>query len=252
MKQPGQRKETGPQSRKPTKKKATRNRREHPPFQEVRRVTVAQSATEQIIAMISEGYYRPGDLLPTEAEFMEQLNIGRSSIREAMHSLALIGVVDRRPKRGTVVVSPIDDIPALQAKDAIAEWALRDLFDARAAVEGRAAYRAAEMATKSELARIEKLAAAVEKKIRAGQSTFNENGAFHRAIVEASHNKVLVHLFDVVNTAMRDVRQRFSTERDITEHSAIVDALKRSDAPRAQRLLEEHIRTVVAPGSEAD
>ena len=249
-----------PTSKRPRKKKVAApskapveegSPRGRPEFQEVRRVTLAQSVTEQIIAMISDGYFRPGDLMPTEAEFMKQFNVGRSSVREAMRSLALIGVVDRRPRRGTVVVSPVDDLPVFKARDAIAQWALRDLFDARAVIEGHAALRAAELASDADLAKINRFAAAVEKKIAGGKYTFAENVAFHRAIVEASHNKVLVHLFDQIRGTMRDVRKRFSSKRDIAEHRAIVKALERRDGPLARKLIEDHVRTVVDPDAKA-
>lgn len=215
-------------------------------FSEVKRVTIAQSITEQIIAMIADGHYKPGDKLPTEIEMMEYFNVGRSSVREAIRGLTFIGVLNRRPYHGTTVAIPSSDLPVLKAKNAIAEWALRDLFDARAVIEGRAAFRAATMATDAELDRIEELAKRVEKKISKSPYIFKENNAFHRAIVEAGHNRVLLHLFDEIIESMRDVRSRFSTARDIEEHRGILEALRQRDPEAARFLLERHIRTVVS------
>jgi GntR family transcriptional repressor for pyruvate dehydrogenase complex len=211
----------------------------------VRRVSLAESVTEQIIAMISEGRIRPGDRLPSELELMKHFNVGRSSVREAIRGLALIGVVERRPRRGTVLVSPLKDLPEHRVKDAIAHWALKDLFDVRALIEGYAAARAATMATPEDLMRIEKQAAAAEAKVRRGRRYFKENIAFHLAIAEAAHNKVLVHLFKEVIGAMRDVRLRFETARDVAEHRAIFEAIKRRDGRRARRLIERHIHDVL-------
>lgn len=224
---------------------------ERPMFQEVRRVSLAQSVTEQIIAMISEGRIRPGDRLPSELELMRQFGVGRSSVREAVRSLALIGVLDRRPRRGTTVVSPLKDLPALEVKDAIAEWALRDLFEARALIEGHAIERAAAEASSEEIERIARLAAANEKKVARGRQSFWENRAFHLAIVEAGHNPVLTHLFAQMMSALRDVRQRFANVRDIDEHREIVEALRRRDGASARRLIEHHIRTVVTTGGQS-
>ena len=76
-------------------------------LEKVSRVTVVDSVTERLISLITEGHIKPGERLPSEQSLMEQLQVGRSSVREALRGLALVGIVESRPRRGTVVVSHV-------------------------------------------------------------------------------------------------------------------------------------------------
>jgi len=73
----------------------------------------------QLIADIASGRYRVGSLLPTEHELCEQFDSSRFTIREALRLLAEAGMVSRRPRAGTVVVSSNQREPYLQALDSI-------------------------------------------------------------------------------------------------------------------------------------
>ena len=82
----------------------------------VSRVSVVDTVTERLASLISEGHIRPGERLPSEQELMAQLQVGRSSIREAIRGLALIGVVETRQKRDTIVLSPVTGAPQHPAR----------------------------------------------------------------------------------------------------------------------------------------
>ena len=105
-------------------------------LERVSRVSVVDTVTERLASLISEGHIRPGERLPSEQELMTQLQVGRSSVREAIRGLALIGVVETRQKRGTIVLSPVDGAPRHPARP-LAHWALKDLFAVRAASRKR-------------------------------------------------------------------------------------------------------------------
>ena len=70
----------------------------------VSRVTLAEQVATQISDQISEGRWKPGEKLPTEAELCNALRIGRSTLREALKSLAFVGMVQMRPGEGTYVI----------------------------------------------------------------------------------------------------------------------------------------------------
>jgi len=215
----------------------------------VSRVSVVDTVTERLASLISEGHIRPGERLPSEQELMAQLQVGRSSIREAIRGLALIGVVETRQKRGTIVLSPAAGAP--HPARPLADWALKDLFAVRAALEGLAAQSAAEAATPAELAAIARHAASIEQRIARGRSYFSENRAFHLAIAGASHNAVLVNCLSIVIGGLRDVReslhlmQEGTPSRDIAEHRQIVAALQARAPARARRLMEAHLLRAV-------
>jgi DNA-binding transcriptional regulator YhcF (GntR family) len=75
-------------------------------FHRVGRVTAAKGVAEQILVMIRRGHLKPGDQLPPEGELMEKLSVGRSSVREAMQTLATLNVVSSQAGSGTFVRQP--------------------------------------------------------------------------------------------------------------------------------------------------
>jgi len=220
-------------------------------LERVNRVSVVDTVTERLASLISEGHIKPGERLPPERELMAQLQVGRSSIREAIRGLTLIGMVEARQKRGTIVLSPAAgaDRPGLARP--LAHWALEDLFAVRAALEGLAAELAARTATPAELDAIARHAASIEARIAQGRSYFNENRAFHLGIAEASHNAVLVNCLSIVIGGLRDVRERMNLiqdgtpSRDIAEHRQIVAALGDRAPAKARRLMEAHLLRAV-------
>ena len=100
------------------------------------RVTVSQTVTEHIVSLISKGEIRPGERLPSEHELMRQLNVGRSSVREAIRGLAMMGIVDSRARRGTIVISPVPNSFSDKLDQSITVWAMKDLYEVRSLLEG--------------------------------------------------------------------------------------------------------------------
>jgi GntR family transcriptional repressor for pyruvate dehydrogenase complex len=67
------------------------------------RVTIVESIIEQILNQIQNGTLKPGDRLPSERELAEMLQVGRSSVREALQGLSAMDLVEGRPGQGTFV-----------------------------------------------------------------------------------------------------------------------------------------------------
>jgi len=212
-----------------------------------RRVTRVDSASERLIKLITDGHIRPGERLPSEHELMSLLGVGRSSVREAVRGLTLIGIVEPRPRRGTIVVSPITNDVGSSIGSSVAVWALRDLFDVRSLLEGHAAAAAARLATREQVDKIAAAADAFEEKVSAKRGSFAENIVFHLAIAEASRNMVLLSSLRAIIGALRDMREERNRlmpsvpERDVSEHRAILQAIRQHDARRARQLMTSHI-----------
>jgi GntR family transcriptional repressor for pyruvate dehydrogenase complex len=216
-------------------------------FQEVRRSTLSDSVGETIIQMIRNGDIKPGERLPPEHELMEQLNVGRSSIREAVRGLVVMGILDTRPRNGTVVLSPFPNPFSQRLQDTTALWAVRDLFEVRLLLEEHAAEAAARQATADDLPQIEAYAAAFEKAARGGKSIFQPNLDFHLAIARAARNPVLLECLRNVIGNLRETRESINrvvtdvVSRDVKEHRQIVAAIKRGDAETARKVMHKHI-----------
>lgn len=176
----------------------------------------------------------PGEPI-NEGALMEELQIGRTPIREALQRLACEGLVVLRPRRGGVVAS-------LSILD------LQQLFELRRVLEGFAASLAAERATESDVAAMEATLAALDG---AGPNhdtqTFIEiDRAFHRAMARSAHNKYLEYtLGRLYNLNLRlwylAMDQIGPMREAVEEHRRVLEAIVRRDGQQADAAIREHI-----------
>jgi DNA-binding GntR family transcriptional regulator len=201
---------------------------------------VSGSAYEQIRLAIVEGRYRPGQRL-IEQRIAEELDLSRTPIREALRMLDAEGLVITEANRGAIV-RPIaaDDV--------------QDLYELRARLESYAAYRASLRRTDAHLAVMDEamrgFSAGVQRAADGRADAVREltarNFDFHQSVVEAAcHERLGILLrratdVPLVFQAFRHF-DRSSLERSDLFHRLIRDAIVAQDAPRAERLMVEHI-----------
>ncbi|TGS43760.1 MULTISPECIES: FadR/GntR family transcriptional regulator [unclassified Mesorhizobium] len=214
----------------------------------ITRTTVVGSVTDGLLSLIRDGKVKPGETLPPEPELMRILGVGRSSVREAVQSLALIGVLEKRGRLGTVVISPLGNSIGRDIEKSMSAWVLKDLLQVRSLLEGFAAELAAQSATSDQVANIERAVAEMELKITAGQTYFEQNQRFHIAVAEASRNSFLITTIGLLIGAMRELRERimksFSSVpvTDRLEHRAIFEAIRDRNPALARKTMQDHLR----------
>lgn len=183
---------------------------------------------------ILSGRFQPGQRL-LERELVEQMGVSRTPIREALRKLELEGLVTTVPYKG-----PIVTLPTL--KDA------RDLYEARAALEGQAVALFTQRADDAAVARLsEHLERAAAGAARGSiREVLNANNAFHDEIAAGCGNPLLQSM--LANLRDRIVLLRVESlsypgrpPHSIAEHRAIVRRIARRDAQGAKRLNEGHI-----------
>jgi GntR family transcriptional repressor for pyruvate dehydrogenase complex len=225
-------------------------------------VPVTQVIFDQLLAEIRDGRLRPGDRLPTEAELVNVFGVGRSSLRESLRALVTLGLIETKPGRGAIVAElagtrPLDlstavDIEMLNRRE------LLDLLEVREAVEGKAAELAAIRADADDLKRIREQEQEVRRRVAEGRAYFGANVAFHTAIANASHNRVVVSATKLIAGQVRGFRERLMRElplmpeRDVREHKAIVAAIARRDPEAARAAVIVHMRSFSAVLKAAD
>lgn len=222
----------------------------------VNRVSVVESVTERVLTLINSGRINAGERLPSEQELAEQLGVGRSSIREALRSLFVLGLVEARAGRGTIVTST----NAWRGGDrpkAVVHWGVRDIFEVRILLETRGAERAAMKASEAEIESIAKAAQALERRARTGKGYFSENLVFHMRVAEASHNPVLSYSLSGIIGRLRDVREKATevqpVEADLEEHRQIIEAIRLRDPSTARDVMRRHLeRNIAAFGEPRD
>lgn len=194
---------------------------------------------------VRSGALAPGERLPGERELARRLGVGRSSVREAIASLQVDGVVVTRPGSGTYVA----DAPPLARDDAAADVSPSALLEARALVEPRIAALAARRATRDDEA--ERLLDAMES----GSVPWNDaDRLFHLRLAELTANPVLAALAGQIADVMdQPLWQRLRDDSvadaahmriHAAEHRMIYEAVVAGDAPAAEFYAAQHIDRV--------
>ena len=217
-----------------------------------RRARRSERVSEGIVALIRERNLVPGDLLPTESELMGHMQVGRSSVREALRGLSALGIVEVRQGAGTFVRSPAplagpDAADVRSISGALAHGLTEELLEARAIVEVRAAALAARRATAANLAALERLVESARSAHAAGQRGFLIGADFHLGVAGAAHNNVLegfVASYIPVLAERGAVLERLPgyVEWEVREHTAILGAIADRDARAAATRMRDHLR----------
>jgi len=224
------------------------------PFQKVQPEKLSSAVTHQIEKLILRGILRPGERLPAERELSERLGVSRPSLREAIAELQSKGLLTARAGAGIFVADVLGSAfsEALTKLFATHDEAVFDYLSFRRDMEGLAAERAAKLGTDTDLAVIqavyEKMSAAQGKRNPADEAQLDAD--FHLAIIEASHNVVMLHMMRSMYQLLREgvfynrsimFKQRMTRDTLLDQHRAINDALQARDAVRARKAVESHL-----------
>ncbi len=211
--------------------------------------SLVESVAEDIIKIIKENNMQPGDRLPNEHALAEQLDVGRSTVREAMKSLRSRNILETRQGSGTYV-SPKQGVPedplglTLLGSD---EMVAKDLVEIRLLLEPEIAAMAAVHATEDEIARLEQQCEAVEEMMRKGEDYADGDVLLHKYISEASGNSVLSTLVPIIMTSVsmciKVTEDKYWTS-SLEWHRAVVDSIKARNPQAAKWAMVNHLNTL--------
>lgn len=220
-------------------------------------MAIAQEISFRLEQLILDGGMAPEQKMPSERQLAARLGVSRAVIREALHELQGRGVIETRHGKGSFVsrIVPAHEEgtgtgPLLQMFTGHART-LYDLLEVREQLEGQAAYLAALRATPQDLHRITKAFATLDQ--TDPLSNARPDHSFHQAIVEASHNPVLVHVLNglknlmllTVQASVANLNPREEMRNRIaTQHRRIYQAIMARKPEAAKRLAAAHVRFV--------
>jgi len=226
-------------------------------FEQVDHTSVVDAIVSQIETLILNGILRDGSRLPSERDLSEQMNVSRPKVREALKRLEESQLIQSRHGEGTFIAPLVGAAmsPALIALYARHQDAFVSYLEFRSAQEGFAAGLAATRATRSDkeiLARVmDRLQAAHDAQdIEASQDA---DIRFHSAIIDASHNSLLVHTMASIYALTRQnlfYNRSFLRSIDGTgeqlhaQHREIFEAIHFGDPDRATAAAQDHISFV--------
>src|ERR1700761_933937 len=114
----------------------------------VQKSSISDDIVKQVLKQISAGNLLPGQRLPSERELCKQFQTGRSSLREALRCLSIMGVLTARVGEGTTVAADSSKFlgTIMEWRVITGRFELINLMEVRLALEGLAAASAAERA----------------------------------------------------------------------------------------------------------
>lgn len=166
---------------------------------------LVEQTAERLLHLILERGYEVGAKLPNEYELAQDLDVGRSTIREAVRSLATRNVLEVRQGSGTYVSSKKgvseDPLGFSLVKDTAKLTA--DLFELRLLLEPRIAALAAQNATPKEIKELEKIVLEIEEAVAAGEPKHLQlDVTFHSMMAKFSGNIAMDSLLPVINKSI--------------------------------------------------
>ena len=211
--------------------------------------------TAKLLHMIRERGFKPGDKLPSERDLAVEFSMSRSAVREGLIRLDTLRIIESRPKSG-IYLQPYGAERSIEAMVLFAETntplsaaEVAQSVELRSVLETEALRLACARRTQEDLVRLKALLADSEAIIKRGDSLADLDAEFHKAIVAATKNDVLLRF---INVFYRMSRQRrgiyFDTpqqgKRSHAQHLQLYRAIERQDVEAGLRILRRHLKGV--------
>ena len=212
----------------------------------VRNLQLYESVAREIGEAVLSGRFAAGSLLPSERVLSEQLGVGRSTLREAMVSLAALGIVSMQQGRGVFV----QDVPSALLRSRLArldeQHSMLEVAEARMAIEVAAAELAAVRRSERDLALMEEALTAMDEELFAGRTGIEEDAHFHIYLLGASGNAVLRQLGEDLGALTHRIRHRALQDPGRAkpaneEHWAVLEGIRSEDPAAAGAAMRKHL-----------
>lgn len=208
---------------------------------------LSQSIADTLLSMITiEKRFLAGDKLPNENELSEELNISRTTLREAIRILVAYNVLEIQRGKGTFVTQAAFEQRSDLGQLSDIKVNAKDLYEMRLIFEPEAAYLAAIRGTDAEIKRILDFGEKIEQEIRSGQDRTDNEHSFHKAIAQATHNEFMNQLMPILYQAIaKGVTLSAMSQKAVTDtvgdHRMIMDFLEQRNAEGAKNAMKIHI-----------
>lgn len=215
-------------------------------FDKISSKNSAQQVMEEVISLVEEEGFSAGEKIPSEKELMKCLDFGRSTVREALHALVAIGVLESRPGKG-YFVRQYHKIP-LYSNEFLSrimdDDSFFDLMESRKIVERSIFMITAERATDEDIENIESSLARLKKALEEDKDNItNLTTDVHFAIAEATHNQILVGLLEQLSPIIAEKIEGTSIppQEDYDMHRQLVEGIKSGDPKEAENAILKHL-----------
>ncbi|MGH4140760.1 FadR/GntR family transcriptional regulator [Clostridium sp.] len=220
-------------------------------FSPIKNTKVYEQVIEQIKDMIDKGTLKKGDKLPSERKLVEQLEVSRASIREALRALEVIGLIECKQGEGNYIKTsfqdnlfePLSIMFMLEGSDPDAIWELRKIMEVEAA--GLASKRIT-------VEQLKELKEITEKFMNSSDESVNAeiDKQFHYKIAECSGNVLIFNILKTVSTLVDhfivDARKLILAHKEnkevlFNQHNQIYLSMEKHSSAEARKAMREHL-----------
>lgn len=218
-------------------------------FERIDNESVVNNVVNKIKNSIMSGELKAGDKLPTEVELIEQLGVGRNSVREAIKMLIALGVLEVKRGQGTYVVTKVKEsfFNPLLFSLIIEPKSNEDLYELRVMFDTMVLFNLMEKMTDEKFMILTKLLDAVHQSYLDGNIDTDyyvaKDMEFHHTLMNFTENQLIKQIGDVIlslfpESMRRSISQENGIMRSIKNHRNIVELLRQKNTGEIINLVE--------------
>jgi DNA-binding FadR family transcriptional regulator len=218
--------------------------------QSLRGPALYKAVRDYIKEYILKNDLKPGDPLPPEGKLVQDLGVGRSSVREAVKSLQSLGIIEVRQGNG-LFVRELNFDPMLETFLFGMQFnphTLAELLQVRTWIETAVIGDAVEHIRVEDLSKLDSILKMWEERVRDGMEYSDLDESFHQTIYGVLGNQTLMNLFSVFWIVFGELENEVKHDPDpqgvLTVHRSILDAIKAHDPALTRRRLIEHFASI--------
>ncbi len=212
---------------------------------------ISDQVFDQLRELIFRGEFKAGEKILTERELAEAFGVSRTSVRDAINKLVVMGLLDQKQGQGTFVRSPESKEKSLLATMVESQDAsISDLLEVRMGLECNAAAMAASRAVEKDFQFMEKSIEEMQKEVKSGRLGTEADASFHMAIAYATNNPLQVFImknfYDFLFTGIKVNLEGLykipgNIEIILEQHTLIYQAIREGNPDAAYRAMKQHI-----------
>ena len=218
-----------------------------------KKTKLSEQTSDRLYEMIvDEQRYAPGSKLPNENELSRNLQVSRTTLREAISFLVAQGVLEIRRGKGTFVAEelPAAGLDLTSLAGLRSRVRAKDLFEMRLIFEPATVALACQRGTDEELRQIPKKAERVERIAAEGGDWPLADQEFHWAIIKASHNEYMRRLYPIINSAVNEILQLSQNRQHmqdiaLNDNRLILEFLLKRDEAGARHAMSIHMKHLI-------
>jgi len=224
-------------------------------FTPVKNTKVYEQVIEQIKFMITSGELKQGDKLPPERELVEKFQVSRTSIREALRALQIIGLIECRQGGGNYIRDSFEDnlIEPLSLMFVLQNSKNVEILELRKILEIETARLAAEKISDEEIIRLGEVIGEM-KDSPSEEYNVKLDKKFHFIVAKASGNNLIISILKAVSSLMdsfiKEAREAIidkdeNKETLLEHHMNIYNALANHDMRKAEKVMADHMNLII-------